>query len=71
MLQFNIYLTEIGLILGEQQSFKEALSSACIATLRARTLEGALVFAGYLPSQTNMSLNILSIFDPKICMESV
>ena len=67
----QFYLTKIGLILGEQQLFKEALSSACIETLRARTLEGAPVFAAYLPSQTNISLNIWSIFDPKTCMESV
>ena len=56
--------------LEEQQPFKEVLSSACIDTVRARTLEGAPVFAAYLPSQTNISLNIWSIFDSKTRTES-
>ena len=39
------YLTKIGLILEEQQPFKEALSSACIDKNPARTSAGAPLFA--------------------------
>ena len=39
------YLTKIGLILGEQQPFKVALSLTCIDTVRARTSARAPLFA--------------------------